>query len=168
LTIGPQWKDNLNVAQLDHRVCPNWENGGLMTRSVFLPAGLLMLIAALVISGCGSNRQLKSVSLNPATADAKSFANGMVPFAANGVFSKPPSPAPLTSKDIVWCVGNSSGACAGNINLGAIVDGNGVAQCNTGFVGTATILAGNIASASMNPDGGSQLKVFGTAQLTCP
>jgi hypothetical protein len=139
-----------------------------MTRSVFLLAGLLVLIAALVLSACGSNRQLKSVTLTPATADAKSFAKGMVSFAANGVFSKPPSPAPLTSKDIFWCVGNSSGECAGNINLGAIVDGNGVAQCNTGFVGTATILAGSVASGSMNPDGGSQLKIFGTAQLTCP
>jgi hypothetical protein len=139
-----------------------------MSRSVFLSTGFLMLSAALVLVGCGMDRQLKSVTLSPASADAKSFANGQVPFAANGAFSKPPSPVPLTSKDVVWCVGNSTGACAGNIDLGAIVDGNGVAQCNSGFVGTATILAGTVLSASMNPDGGSQLKVFGTAQLTCP
>jgi hypothetical protein len=56
----------------------------------------------------------------------------------------------------------------GNINPGAVVDQNGVAQCHTGFVGTATILAGNGAVGTMNPDGGSQLKVFGSAKLTCP
>jgi hypothetical protein len=74
----------------------------------------------------------------------------------------------LTSKDVQWCVGTSAGACAGNINPGATLDQNGLAQCNPGFVGTATILAGNVGSMPMNPDGGAQLKTFGTAKLTCP
>jgi hypothetical protein len=56
----------------------------------------------------------------------------------------------------------------GNINPGASVDQNGLAQCNAGFVGTANILAGNVASMPMNPDGGAQLKTFGAAKLTCP
>jgi hypothetical protein len=139
-----------------------------MTRFATLCAGHLVLFAVLVMSGCGSSRQLQSVTLSPVSADAQRFPGGQVPFAARGTFSKPPSPSDLTSKDVQWCVGTSTGACAGNINPGATVDPNGVAQCNIGFVGTATILAGNVSSTSMNPDGGSQLKVFGSAKLTCP
>jgi hypothetical protein len=138
-----------------------------MTRFATLSAGPLLLFAAFLMSGCGSSRQLQSVTLSPASADAQSFAGGQVPFAASGTFSKPPSPVPLTSKDVQWCVGISTGICGGNINLGATVDQTGVAQCNSGFVGTATILAGN-GGATMNPDGGSQLKIFGSATLTCP
>jgi hypothetical protein len=141
-----------------------------MKRFGFLSTQLLLLFlaATLLSSGCGNSRQLKSVAINPAAADAKSFANGQVPFAATGTFSKPPSPSQLTSKDVQWCAGTSNGACVGNINPGISVDQNGVAQCNIGFVGTATVLAGTAASTPMNPDGGSQLKVFGSAQLTCP
>jgi hypothetical protein len=139
-----------------------------MTRFATLSAGPLVLFAAVAMSGCGSSRQLQSVALNPPSADAHSFPGGQVPFAATGTFSKPPSPSTLTSKDVQWCVGTSTGACVGNINPGATVDQNGMAQCNAGFVGTATILAGNGSVASMNPDGGSQLKVFGSAKLTCP
>jgi hypothetical protein len=73
----------------------------------------------------------------------------------------------LTSKDVTWCTGSNSGMCVGNINPGATVDQNGLAQCVPGFTGKATILAGT-GSSSMNPDGGSQLKIFGAAHLTCP
>jgi len=139
-----------------------------MTRFSLFPAWPLLLFATLVVSGCGSSRQLQSVTLSPTVADAKNFANGQVPFAATGTFSKPPSPANLTSKDVSWCVGSSTGACPGNIDTGATVDQNGLTQCNSGFVGTVTILAGSVSSTSMNPDAGSQLKVFGSAQLTCP
>jgi hypothetical protein len=34
-------------------------------------------------------------------------------------------------------------------------------------VGTTRIMAGT-AGTAMNPDGGQPLKIFGTAQLTCP
>jgi hypothetical protein len=136
-----------------------------MKRLPWMPAGLLLLLA---IAGCGSNRQLQSVSLSPASADAQNFPNGHVPFIATGTFSKPPSPMNLTSKDVFWCVGSSNGGCIGNANPGANLDQNGVAQCNPGFVGTATILAGTQSSVMMIPDQGSQLKIFGSAQLTCP
>ena len=138
-----------------------------MRRFVPLFAGTLIFLAALVTLACGG-RQLQSVALSPTSAEAQNFPNGQVPFAAKGTFSSPPSPVTLTSKDVVWCVGDSTGACPGNINTGASVDLNGLAQCNSGFVGTATILAGKVASTLTNPDGGSQLKVFGSAQLTCP
>jgi hypothetical protein len=136
-----------------------------MARSAFSLCCLLLLVLATVT--CGSNRQLQMVTLSPAVADAQSFPNGQVNFAATGAFSKPPSPVPLTSKDVSWCTGTTGGACAGNIATGATVSPNGVAQCQTGFSGTVTILAGTGGTTSM-PDTGTQLKVFGAAQLTCP
>jgi len=53
-----------------------------MTRFATLSAGPLLLFAAFLMSGCGSSRQLQSVTLSPASADAQSFAGGQVPFAA--------------------------------------------------------------------------------------
>jgi hypothetical protein len=130
-----------------------------------MSAGLLWLLA---LSACGSGRQLQSVSLSPPTADAQSFPSGQVPFVATGTFSNPPSPVTLTSKDVLWCIGSSDGSCVGNINPGATVDQTGLAQCNSGFAGTATILAGTQSSVMLNPDQGSQLKIFGSAKLACP
>jgi hypothetical protein len=136
-----------------------------MKRLPWMSVGLLSLLTT---AGCGSNRELQSVSLSPTSADARNFPNGQVRFVASGTFTNPPSPANLMSKDVFWCVGSSTGACVGNANPGANLDQNGVAQCNPGFVGTATILAGTQSSVMVNPDQGPQLKIFGSAQLTCP
>jgi hypothetical protein len=138
-----------------------------MSHSSLSPACSVLLVTSLLSFGCGGGRQLESVTLSPVIADAQSFANGQVPFSATGNFSKPPSPQPLTSKDVTWCVGSSTGVCAGNINSGATVDQSGLAQCVPGFSGTATILAGK-ATPAMNPDGGAQMSIFGAAQLICP
>jgi len=145
-----------------------------MTRFASLSSLALPLVAALIMSGCGGTRELQKVTISPAAADAKNFQKGQVPFTALGTFSKPPSPVPLTSHDIVWCAGGgpqatpgTSGMCAGNINVGVTVDQNGVAQCVGTFQGTGTILAGT-ALPVMNPDVGQQMKIFGAAQLTCP
>ena len=135
-----------------------------MMRLVLTTAGFLLLST---LSACGSH-ELRSVSLTPASADARNFPSGQVPFVATGMFTDSMSPVPLTSNEIFWCVGNNTGGCAGNINPGARLDQNGLAQCNSGFSGTVTILAGTQSSAMVNPDQGPQLKVFGTAQLTCP
>lgn len=139
----------------------------LMTRYGSCLAWALLLLITLGTLGCGSSRQLQSVTLMPAIADAKNFPNGQVPISATGTFNKPPSPVKLTSADVGWCVGTSAGACAGNIATGATVDQNGVAQCTPNFAGAVTILAGK-GPMPMNPDQGSQLTVFGSAQLTCP
>ena len=138
-----------------------------MRHSTLSSACSVLLVMSLLSFGCGSGRQLESVTLSPASADAQNFANGQVPFSAAGKFSKPPSPQPLTGKDVTWCVGSSSGDCAGNINPGATIDPNGLAQCVPGFSGTATILSGK-ATPVMNPDRGAQMSIFGAAQLTCP
>jgi len=138
-----------------------------MTRSSFLSAAVALLTIALASTGCGSNRTLQSVTLTPASADAKNYPNGQVRLDATGTFSKPPSPSPLTSSDVLWCAG-AAGACAGNIMPNVTVDQNGVAQCRPGFVGTATVLAGTKSTAMTMPDEGPQLKVFGAAQISCP
>jgi hypothetical protein len=132
------------------------------------PLFVVLPLVTLGIAGCGSGRQLQSVALTPPSADARTFPNGQVSFVATGAFTKPPSPVQLTGNDATWCVGSASGMCVGNINPGATVDQNGVAQCVPGFTGTVTVLAGTGSSSNMNPDQGSQLKIFGAAQLTCP
>ena len=139
-----------------------------MKRILSLFTGPFVLAAALATSSCGDGRQLQSVTLVPASADAKDYPNGQIPMTATGNYNKPPSPVLLTSNDIVWCVGTSDGTCNGNIVSPVIVDVNGVAQCSLGQTGTATILAGKPSSTAVTPDGSSQLKVFGAAQLTCP
>ena len=145
-----------------------------MTHFPSLPGNSLILIL-LIASGCGGgSRQLQSVSLSPASADAESFPNGKVPFVATGTFSKPPSPVQLTSNDVLWCVGEltnvanpTAGVCAGNIAPFATVDQNGTAQCGPTSQGTVYVLAGTPSSPAMG-DQGQPLKIFGSAQLTCP
>jgi len=130
----------------------------------------LLLTLLFIAPGCGSSRTLQSVSVMPAVADAQNFPNGQVNFTATGTFSKPPSPQKLTSQDVTWCVGLTAGACAGNIAVGAAVDQNGVASClhqPSGSSKTWIVMAGK-AKASMNPDRGSQMTIFGSAQMTCP
>jgi len=101
--------------------------------------------------------------------------NGQAQFTATGKFSQPPSPSPLTSKDVTWCTGEltsapnaSPNSCIGNVAPFATVDQNGLTKCSAGSHGTGYILAGTQPIAPMNPDGGSQFKVFGYATLTCP
>jgi hypothetical protein len=146
-----------------------------MKRFGSLMACPVLSLAVVAISGCGNGRQLQSVIVSPASADAKNYAHGQVPFTATGSFSKAPSPVVLTSTDVLWCVGQpgsnanpAAGVCSGNINPGATVDQNGVAQCTPTFTGTATILSGKAAPGMGNPDGGDQLTIFGSATLTCP
>jgi hypothetical protein len=95
-------------------------------------------------------------------------------FMATGQFSQPPSPVTLTSKDVTWCAGEvtnatnaSPNSCVGNVAPFATVDPNGLVTCNAAFHQTGYILAGT-GQTTMNPDGGSQFKVFGYATLTCP
>lgn len=138
------------------RLCPPW--------TLF---AAFILILAWIVTGCGSSRHLRSVTVSPVSADAQNFAGGKVQFTATGTFSKPPSPVPIT-QSATWCVGMNTGRCAGNINPGATVSPSGVAQCEPLFAGTVTILAGEGTPMMMNPDTGTQLQVFGSAQLTCP
>ncbi len=126
----------------------------------------ILFLSAITLLSCGSSRHLTAINVSPSTADAQSYPGGQVPFAATGIYSQSPSPQQLNASSVTWCVGSASGNCDGNVVVRVTVQ-NGVAQCNQGFTGTVTILAGTQPMMS-NPDGGSQLSVFGTAQLTCP
>jgi hypothetical protein len=142
---------------------------GFRSRSL----GPLSLVCLAALS-CGGSRQLQSVTVQPSQADAKNFTNGQVQFTATGIFTNSSMPVTLTNKDISWCYGGvassatlTAGMCAGNVAQLVSIDSNGVAQCNSGFQGMGLILAGVPIPATM-PDVGQQLKVYGSATLTCP
>ena len=120
--------------------------------------GILSALAIAFVA-CGDNRSLQSVSISPAVASSKAQ------FTATGIYNKMPTSVDITTT-ATWCVGSSSGICAGNIMVGATVS-SGVAQCVTGFTGNVTILAGQ-SGPMANPDTGVPLKPFGAAQLNCP
>lgn len=130
----------------------------------------LVVLPIILIAGCGGRgaRELVSVNVTPNAADAQSFPNGQVQLMASGTFNLPPSPVQLTSQDVMWCIGDPNGHCAGFINSGATVSPSGLAQCNSGFNGIVTVLAGQPQAPAPMPDVGTQLRIFGTAQLTCP
>jgi hypothetical protein len=126
---------------------------------------ILCVLAALGMAACGGGRELIGVSVSPSSVDAR---GSQVQFVATGTFSQSPRTAQLTGSEIGWCVGSANGSCNGNIAGGASVDGNGLAQCQPGFQGTVTLLAGKAKQAQVNPDGPYPLAIFGSAQLTCP
>jgi len=119
----------------------------------------LLVTVAIALLACGDNRSLQSVDISPAVAASSAQ------FSAIGIYNKAPISVDITTTT-TWCVGSSSGVCAGNINPGATVN-SGLAQCVTGFTGTVTVLAGKSKSVA-KPDSGAQLKPFGAAQLNCP
>jgi hypothetical protein len=114
--------------------------------------------------GCGTGG-LKSITVNPAVADAQDFPNGQVQFTATGTYGG--SSRQVSVRNVNWCIGTSSGMCNGNIASAASILGNGVAQCVPNRTGTVTVLAGT-GGPTNPPDTGHQFAVFGTAQLTCP
>jgi hypothetical protein len=130
-------------------------------RTVPLPVISLSLI--LVTGGlfsCGSSRSLQSVTVSPSAA-----ANSPAQFTATGTYNASPTSVDITMST-TWCIGSSNGICDGNIAQGAMVS-SGLAQCQPGFSGTVTVLAGQAGSVTM-ADQGSPLKPYGAAQLTCP
>jgi hypothetical protein len=141
-----------------HRLCAA---GSTMRWKV----GLWAVIAVVVLAGLGCGSHLSSVNLTPGVADAKNFPNGQVQFIATGTYTGSSKVVPLTN--LTWCVGTTNGGCKGNVMSVASVSSSGVAQCLPGATGTATILAGSGGHAT-NPDGGFNMAVFGSAQITCP
>jgi hypothetical protein len=108
----------------------------------------------------GNNRALQSVAVSPSAATGP-----QAQLAATGIYNTMPTSVDITATT-TWCIGSSNGICDGNIAQQAYVSG-GLAQCNSGFSGTVTVLAGQ-KGPPPNPDEGYQLQPFGAAQLTCP
>jgi hypothetical protein len=116
---------------------------------------------ALAFVACGGHaRQLQAITVSPASA------SGTMQFTATGVFSAAPSPMTLTSPQVGWCIGTTSGTCAEAIVGSATVDANGNAQCLPGARGDETVVAFDPTTKAPQPLGPA--KIFGTAHLSCP
>jgi hypothetical protein len=133
----------------------------------------LLVLAAAITLACGSSPHvLQSVSVNPATADAQNFPNGLVPFTATGIFNT--APTPVTPLTVQWGVCVMTAGSTQPTNAVA-VGGDGVAQCASGAPGTYTVWAasstnvkGGVCTAVLNPCSGGCRTITGTAQITCP
>jgi hypothetical protein len=66
-------------------------------RGIFNPSLLLALLFIFLLSGCGSNRQLQSITVNPASATAQ---GGQAQFIATGQFNM--SPMTTTPATVAW------------------------------------------------------------------
>jgi hypothetical protein len=134
------------------------------------PFLLMFAAAALLITiftGCGSmmmsTRQLQSITVSPASADAKN-SSGMVQFMAMGSFNMVPMTA---STPVRWSLGNAFSTQP--VPAGVSIDSNGLAHCS-GFIGMITIEAVSpvdpnmpLSQMTMNT-----MNVTGMSQLTCP
>lgn len=129
----------------------------------------LVLLAAFALS-CGSSmnsnsdRMLQSISLSPATADARDYPGGQVQFTATGFYTA--NPRTVTPLAAGW------GSCFQNAPTSDVtVSSAGMAQCISGAAGTYTVFADD-ASSSVNCTAitacGGGCQVSGSAQLTCP
>jgi len=116
-------------------------------------------------------RTLQSLSVSPASADARNSPSGQVQFMATGNFTL--APMTVTSPAVRWSIGNPFATPTPAISIAMSsqpsIDVNGLAQCN-GFVGIATI----VATAPVDPNA-SLLQmtavtpnVSGRASLICP
>jgi hypothetical protein len=110
-----------------------------------------------------SSRQLQSITVSPASADAKN-SGGMVQFTAMGNFNMDPM---MAATPVRWSVGNPFSTQP--VPAGVSVDMNGLAQCS-GFTGMVMIEATaptdpNMPLSKMTM---TTMNVSGMAQLTCP
>jgi hypothetical protein len=132
---------------------------------------LFLTFFSLGIAGCGGSmmsgsRQLQSLTVTPASADAQAFPGGKVQFTATGTFNM--APITVVSPPVQWSIGSPFGSPPANMPA-ATVDANGLAQCN-GFVGNVILEA----TAPTEPEipllqvTSTTVSVSGMAQLICP
>jgi hypothetical protein len=126
-----------------------------------------LLVAAAIVLACGSSHNLKSISVIPATADAKNFPDGQVQFRAVGYYSSSSSAAPIA---VTWS--NCNFPSPSEITVSA----QGLAQCNPGASGTYVVEASAPLKESVycqailvcGQAGTDCLATHGIAKLTCP
>jgi hypothetical protein len=131
------------------------------SRKLFLPL-LFTALVTLIINGCGTSspRELQSMTVSPAVADAAHSPNGEVQFTASGTFSKPPTSAAVTFAAPyfgTWSVSNPTIAT---------ISSSGLAQCVAGAPGTVNVIASASANSTTAPR--TSIVRTATAQLTCP
>jgi hypothetical protein len=125
-----------------------------------VPFSLVVLVVA---AGCGSNsRQLQSINISPAIADAQDFPDGQVQFVPTGHYTQ--APVTLSPLPVLWAIYLPGG------KNGATITQSGIAQCEAGVSSTFSVLA----YAPTNPSipiaklETANSAVVGTATLTCP
>ena len=143
-----------------------------MRRAAYLPCLVFLGTVALLTLACGSSstpqRQLESISINPATSDAQNYPNGQVQFTATGTYNT--SPMTATLQDATWT------AVFNNASTSEVsITSDGVAQCAAGAVGVFSIGAWDVMHTNgatctvVGPYGEPGCNaVLGKAQLTCP
>jgi hypothetical protein len=138
-----------------------------MVSSKSLNVSLALFLAVVLgsaVSGCGTNsmRELQSMTVSPAIADAAKSPDGKVQFTASGTFSQPPTPA------AVPFVAPYSGSWSVSNTAIATISQSGVAQCVPGASGTVDVTAIASANSTTVPGEGASIAVTGKAKLTCP
>jgi len=126
-----------------------------------------LTVAAWFALSCGASsfsgliHPLQSITVSPATADAKDYPEGQVQFTATGHYSI--APYSVTPQSATW------GACYQNEPTSEVsVTASGLARCATGAEGTYTIFAFDITTCNAITACGEGCTIFGSAQLTCP
>jgi hypothetical protein len=133
-------------------------------------ASFLVLLFGLAIAGCGgsmtnNSRLMQTLTVSPASADAKAFPGGQVQFTATATFNM--APMTVTSPPVLWSIGGPFASTP--VSNTATVTANGLAQCNS-FVGAVLVEA----TAPAEPEipllqmNATTVVVSGTAQLICP
>src|SRR5579872_5813438 len=99
----------------------------MMRISRFVLISLAWFAVASFLLACGSStpRQLQSITVSPAAADAQNSPGGQVQFTATGNYNT--SPQMVTSPSVTW------GTCYQNASTNAVsVTSGGLAQCAPG------------------------------------
>jgi hypothetical protein len=130
-----------------------------LRRATRLPAVAIAMLP--IACGSGANmspRQLQSITIAPATADAQ---GQQVQFTATGHWSA--SPLTVTPQPGMW------GACVGEAATNEVtVTSSGMAQCASGAKGAYTVFAFDMTNCNAISVCGGGCTIEGTAQLTCP
>lgn len=154
-----------------------------MPRYVLCFSVVLLGCAASLLLACGGSdpsdpHPLQSITVNPASADAKDYPSGQVPFLATGHYNSPPTT--VTPLQANWAA-VSEQIVNGVLTLGPVttavsIDHTGVAQCAAGAAGTYAVIAWDLQDPTLKVTCASMTD-FGepgcnaaqaTAQLTCP
>jgi len=126
-----------------------------------------LLPSVFVIANCGTgpvNRQLESLSIDPATASANGSA---VQFTATGYWNT--EPTTVTPQSATWGACTDAGATSD-----VTVSTTGLAACASGAKGKYTVFAWDYSPGTgarcnvVNACGGGCGRIAATAQLTCP
>jgi len=142
----------------------------MVERRVLFSWIAILLAAALIMAACGSSSGLKTLTISPATADAKNFPNGQVQFTAMGSYG---GSTQTTTVNALWWDytpwATPPPSADVPVPIAFTLTASGVAQC-VGGTGTFTIWATAPANQNIQPSQMNQFtdQLTATAQLTCP